>query len=985
MASIERTAYPRFKRALTRHELQTLYTPTADEQTFIEQQTQTDSLRLSMLVLLKTFQHLGYFPRLDKVPAAVVDHVRRALHLPTSVPIGYGHARTLYRHHATIRSYLKVTTYGKQARHVAVLAVYQAAQIMNHPADLINVALAELIHQRYELPAFSTLDHLVQRIRTLVNRRVFQQVLASLSPDEQQVLEHLLTVKPPQRRSDFSRLKDPPPRATLTHLAEWQRRLTWLLAHGEVDRHLEGIPHAKVKHFAAEARALDADGLRDMTLPKRLTLLLSLIHHTRVTTRDQLVTMFLKRMSTLHTCGKDELQALRERQRATTEQLLTVFKDVLHTTEAAGDDATVGHQIRALLHDSGGVDSLLQDCEAIAAYNGNNYLPLVWKFYRSHRSTLFRMMRAIDIRATTQDHSLLTALEYLLTHEYTRKEHIPATVSLGFASEQWQRTVLVRKRKAHVFNRRHFEVCVFSYLAHELKTGDLCVPGSEEYADYREQLLSWEECVPLVPAYCQEFGLPTTAQGFVTHLQSWLAETADRVDQTYPANEQLVINDQGEPTLKRLLRKDPPPGMAELETAIAERMPERSVLDILCSVQHWTEWTRHFGPPSGADPKIEHALEKYLVTTFGYGCNLGPAQTARHTRGRFPDHILTHVHHHHISTPKLEAALRDLINGYSRLGLPKLWGTGQTAAADGTKYDLREQTLLVEYSIRYGSSGGIAYHHVSDMYIALFSHFIACGVWEAIYIIDGLLRNQSDIQPDTVHADTQGQNEPVFGLTHLLGIKLMPRIRNWKELIFYRPSKEAQYRHIDALFRDVIDWKLLETHWQDLLRVVLSIQAGKVLPSTLLRKLTNYSRKNKLYQAFRELGRVVRTVFLLEYIADPQLRRQITAATNKVEAFNGFSAWLFFGGEGMITDSAPEEQEKRIKYKEVIANAVILQNVVDMTQVLRTLSEEGVGISREMAAGLSPYLTRNIKRFGDYTLDMTIPPQPFQEDLPLLR
>ena len=72
------------------------------------------------------------------------------------------------------------------------------------------------------------------------------------------------------------------------------------------------------------------------------------------------------------------------------------------------------------------------------------------------------------------------------------------------------------------------------------------------------------------------------------------------------------------------------------------------------------------------------------------------------------------------------------------------------------------------------------------------------------------------------------------------------------------------------------------------------------------------------------------------------------------------------------------------KYKEVIANAVILQNVVDMTQVLHDLSDEGFGISREMVAALSPYLTRNIKRFGDYTLDMTIPPQPFNRDLPRL-
>jgi TnpA family transposase len=88
---------------------------------------------------------------------------------------------------------------------------------------------------------------------------------------------------------------------------------------------------------------------------------------------------------------------------------------------------------------------------------------------------------------------------------------------------------------------------------------------------------------------------------------------------------------------------------------------------------------------------------------------------------------------------------------------------------------------------------------VSDTYIALFSHFIPCGVWEAVHILDGLLKNTSDIQPDTLHADTQGQNAPVFGLAHLLGIQLMPRIRNWKELTLYRPDHTSRYAHTDAL------------------------------------------------------------------------------------------------------------------------------------------------------------------------------------------
>ena len=186
---------------------------------------------------------------------------------------------------------------------------------------------------------------------------------------------------------------------------------------------------------------------------------------------------------------------------------------------------------------------------------------------------------------------------------------------------------------------------------------------------------------------------------------------------------------------------------------------------------------------------------------------------------------------------------------------------GKRAAADGTKFNIYENNLVAEYHIRYGGYGGIAYHHVADNYIALFTHFITCGVWEAVYILDGLLKNTSDIQPDTLHADTQGQSSPVFALAHLLGIKLMPRIRNWKDCNFYRANADDKYQYLEPLFGDVINWELIKTHWQDLMRVVLSIRAGKLMPSTILRKLGTYSRKNRLYQAFRELGRVGSSAF----------------------------------------------------------------------------------------------------------------------------
>jgi len=184
------------------------------------------------------------------------------------------------------------------------------------------------------------------------------------------------------------------------------------------------------------------------------------------------------------------------------------------------------------------------------------------------------------------------------------------------------------------------------------------------------------------------------------------------------------------------------------------------------------------------------------------------------------------------------------------------------------------------------------------------------------------IKNRSTIQPDTLYADTQGQSEPVFGLCRLLGIMLMPRKRDWDDVIFYRPGESVRYQHIDALFSKEIDWRLIETHWRDMMQVVLSIQAGLVLPSMLLRKLGSLNRKSRLWQGFRELGRAERTLFLLRYISNWQIRRTIRAETTKIESFNDFLDWITFGGP-IIKSDDPVEQEKQLKYATLAANSIM--------------------------------------------------------------
>ena len=686
MTSIERTAYPRFKRYFTTKELGEIYTPTKSEIAFAYSTTNGQSNILNLVVSLKAFQRLGYFPKIAEVPNSILNHVRGCLKLPNEIILVYENSKTMYRHRTAIREYLKVNPFDKNARHFCVQSVYESAQVMDNPADLINVAIGELVKQRYELPGFNTLDRLVGRVRTLVNQKLFSKVISRLEDDYVQRLNDLLSSHAVERRSPYNDLKQLPKRPTRDHLNDLIVHLIWLDSLGEVKTFLNNITVAKIQHFAAEARVLDASEVKEISQPKRITLLLSLIYSAQVQTRDNLVSMFLKRMRTIHNSAKEELEKLRQKNQETIEKLVGLFTNVLQVFVEPPPDPEVIQLCYQVFEPVGGVQQLLNECEGVNAYKGNNYFPLIWRFYKSHRSAFFRLLNALKFESTSQEQTIIEAVKFLQLNAHRRTEFLPDTLDLSFASPQWQKLLKVQQGEKNKIVRRHLEVCVFSYLEAELRSADICVIGSEDYADYREQLASWSECQPLVAKYCENLGFADTASGFVAQLKSWLINTASSVDAGYPDNRQIVINVQGEPVLKRPSRIELSPSAQVLSQAVEERFPERNLVDILRNVDYWTNFTRHFGPMSGSDPKLERATERYLLTTFTYGCNLGATQAARHMRGVVTAKELSFVNRRHVSGDKLQKALTDIINRYNVLNLPKIWGDGTTAAADGTKY-----------------------------------------------------------------------------------------------------------------------------------------------------------------------------------------------------------------------------------------------------------------------------------------------------------
>ncbi len=543
MTSIDRTAYPRFKRTMSAREIADVFTPSAEEIEWARDKTTTEPNMLALMTSLKSFQYLGYFPGLDEVPEHVLAHVRSALGLSGDVRADVDADRTGKRYREITRLRLGVKSDKAESRGVAEAAVRAAAQAKDNPADLINVAIEHLVRKRLELPGYSTLDRMVARIRAKVNEGVFGTVTSRIPADGRARLTRLLVADPATRRSEFDRLKDPARAATIGKLRARLKHLADLDAIGPTGAWLAGVPMAKVGHFAGEARLTDAADMKKTGEAKRLTLLAAMVHTLRVSARDEVTDMFCKRMAIIHRKGRERLEDLREAHQAESERLLEVFGDVLAAArEATGTEGDSGEEPAAgpgavsdaddeqaarragvlvlkALESGGGLERLSAAHEAVAAHHGNNYLPLLERFYKSHRPVLFTLVDALDLQAASAERGVLDAVEFIRANRDRRGEWIEestthlrdgkqVTIAIdSFASEQWRKT-LRDKRRPGLLARRHLEVCVLSHLAAELRSGDIAVAGSDSYASLHDQLMSWEECQPHVADFCEQAGIP---------------------------------------------------------------------------------------------------------------------------------------------------------------------------------------------------------------------------------------------------------------------------------------------------------------------------------------------------------------------------------------------------------------------------------------------------------------------------------------------
>lgn len=998
MAELHETAYPRIKPNLSAQELHRLFTPDGPELDLLNQHTRKNNnvSRLCFMMMLKSYQCLGRPKRLDQIDECIRIHIAKQLGFDADqVDISLYPRATRKRHLIIIRNYLEINTDQQSRRDLAKKTAIDAAQSKENLADIINAILEALILDHYEIPGYTRLLKLARAARTLVNKRHFQQLLTSLSDEQIQCLNQILAIDMNDEETEddqsqlqpflddndvlptWRELKQEPKKPTydnVRNFIKYVNRMRALRDDFNVD--LSGILPARLLHLRDEAMVTDRSDMRRISKAKRYSLAVILIHVKTIAAVDDLVHVFIAWLRKIESIAKQRLKEYRLAYSNETDDLIKVLHDMLLLLKQS---TLPEEQIKDLKKRIKGQHAeLIHRCEEHLGLTDKKHIRWMRKPYCNKRSVIFDLIEQLPIYSSTQDKGIEKALTFIKHYRSSHKEWLTidkkdeVQPDVSVLSKDYYKVAIDDKcpgDQAIKVHRQFYEIAVLIALATDLGCGDAYVEDAFEYDDPNKNLMTWEDFYEAVDQYCETNQLPRHSALFVELQKQRLSAAAKQVDDNCLNNPYLSIKN-GKPVLKRTAKKDDDPAIDKIRKLVMAEMPVLSIVDVIIAVEQWLHISRFFKPLSGNQSKIKNYPSRFVATSLSYGCNLGPTQTVRCLPG-FSRKQIAWLFNHHMTDERIDKAITWLVKQYNLFDLPKFWGYGDSASVDGTFWDMYTQNLIAAHHIRYGRYGGVGYYHVSDQYIALFSNFISSAAHECIYLLDDVVTADEDVKPSKIYGDSWAQSEVLFALSYLLGIKLMPRIKHFKHLNYYKASQDITYDNIDDIFSSTaIDWDLIETNHLDMLRVAMSVQTGKVKASTILRKLCSKSRKNKLYYAFRELGRVIRTIFLLGYIDDVDMRQTIQAATCKSEEFNEFIDWISFGGNGVISDNLRFSQRKIIKYNHLLANILIFHTAANQTHTVNKLRAQGIEIPNAALERFSPYWREHLNRFGMFTLDM---------------
>lgn len=834
----QETAYPRLPANPKAHFLQNNFTPTAEDMAFAKQYSESRNPvdRLLLIAQLKAFALLGYFLGAGTIPEPYYAFLSRALNIREIRPEDlktYARSARQTRHLEALRAHFNVRALDAEGKRWLAKTAEVAATTKHYVADIANVLLEELVTQRYELPSEDYVLRLAASAREQLHEHYYKQINDQLTPATCVLLDGLLSTGDTGGFSGWNGLKREPKRPThveirsyLAHIERYKKLVVQLPA--------VTLPPLKIEFFRDQARASDVQEMNRFPQAKRYALAVIFIRHQYARVLDDAADLFIRMMSKIRNKAEEARLAYQLAHKDRTDALVKQFDSVLGAFDQRAAAKKRIDAIQECLTNE--VEVLRAWCREYISHAGPEFQPYALEPFAPYRPMLLNCLEIMGLRSANEDLSSERMIEVLLKHRLTRgrgpmePEILDLDLQdLGWLTPTWRKFVILREKgAAWKIHRGYFELAVLTLVDEELRSGDLFIPAGDRFDDFREQLATDDVLDEELPTLGGKTGYAVDGPTFVAHLKQCVSDEMTVMDHEFPDNPDAnIVNGRLKLTKADSYEVSKP--VQVLDQLIRDRMPQLTINEALLDTVRLLDLSQHFRHVGGDSTRLKDIDYRIVASLLCYGCFLGPTQAQRSIDGLSRKKIAW-LNIKYINEKSLQKAIDAACNKYNEYELPGYWGSGKSVAADGTKWSLYEENMMSTYHVRHGGTGGLSYVHVSDKYIAVITNFHTCGVHEGTYLLD-VVAAHSDIQPTELHGDTHAQSYTVFGLAHLLGFDLMPRIRGVKDYKLHRADDKSKFKNILSLLdKTPIKWDLIETHFRDLMRIVVSIKRGIITP-----------------------------------------------------------------------------------------------------------------------------------------------------------
>jgi TnpA family transposase len=236
-------------------------------------------------------------------------------------------------------------------------------------------------------------------------------------------------------------------------------------------------------------------------------------------------------------------------------------------------------------------------------------------------------------------------------------------------------------------------------------------------------------------------------------------------------------------------------------------------------------------------------------------------------------------------------------------------------------------------------------------------------------VLDGLLENNTILQIRQHATDTHGYTEIIFALCYPLGYYCMPRIRDLKDQQLYRVERKADPSVFTSLLTKTADLDIVEEQWEAMLRVALSLKQRTAPAHVIVQRLTNSFPSDRLSNAFTNLGRIIKTEYILRYLTNPELRRTVQLQLNKGEYRHKLPRRIFFADQGQFTTGDYEEIMNKASCLSLVSNAILYWNTLKITDIVDNLKQHGAEIGNDTLAHISLLPFKHVVPNGTYFIE----------------